>query len=251
VSLKSVIRRALPKYLASRGALVAKLANYTNLSRGPLCHLYLKGSGIEVGALNGPLEVPPGVTVAYVDFQSQEDLKKRYPQHADKILPVDFQTTIEKLDGIANDSQDFVIANHVLEHSEDPIAAFQSVFRVLKPGGIFFLALPDKRFTFDRARPVTPFEHLVKDHEEGPEGSRMEHFRESARAHNGLTDPGEIDDLVNERMSLGHKIHFHVWEQLDILEMFVRLRREFSVPIEVEATSKSGIELIAVLSKRP
>jgi SAM-dependent methyltransferase len=165
----------MPGPLRSRSALIAALTRRTKLSRGPLSHIFIKGSGIEIGSLNSPLDVPAGVKVTYVDRASADVLRSRYPQHADEILPIGIVSEVETLTGIADESQDFVIANHVLEHSEDPIAAFKSIFRVLKPGGIFFLALPDKRFTFDRDRGLTPFEHLVRDHSEGPEVSRLDH----------------------------------------------------------------------------
>lgn len=74
-----------------------------------------------------------------------------------------------------------MIANHFLEHCENPIKAFLNMLRVLRPGGILFLAVPDKRHTFDRDRPVTPLAHLVRDYEEGPGWSRKGHFEEWVR----------------------------------------------------------------------
>ena len=41
--------------------------------------------------------------------------------------------------------------------------------------------MPDKRYTFDFRRPLTPLEHMVADHEQGPERSRAEHYEEWCR----------------------------------------------------------------------
>jgi SAM-dependent methyltransferase len=39
---------------------------------------------------------------------------------------------------------DFIFANHVWEHLEDPMEAMEWCFRVLKPGGKLFLIVPDQ-----------------------------------------------------------------------------------------------------------
>ena len=64
----------------------------------------------------------------------------------------------ERLASLGDASQDFVVANHFLEHTEDPIGTMENVLRVIKPGGIAYLAVPDKRFTFDVSRDVTQIE---------------------------------------------------------------------------------------------
>jgi SAM-dependent methyltransferase len=93
-----------------------------------------------------------------------------------------------RLASFANASLDFVVANHMLEHVEDPIVALQHQLRVLRPGGVLYLTLPDARETFDAPRKRTTVEHLLRDHHEGPQVSRREHYEECARlieGHNG------------------------------------------------------------------
>jgi predicted SAM-dependent methyltransferase len=43
----------------------------------------------------------------------------------------------------------------MLEHVEDWIAALEHQLRVLKPGGILYLTLPDARHSFDSPRRTT------------------------------------------------------------------------------------------------
>jgi ubiquinone/menaquinone biosynthesis C-methylase UbiE len=81
--------------------------------------------------------------------------------------------------GVGDDSQDFVIANHVLEHVEDPLRALKSVSRVLHARGVAYLALPDKRFTFDKDRQITSLDHVIKDHRDGPDWSVAAHYAAS------------------------------------------------------------------------
>ena len=55
----------------------------------------------------------------------------------------------ETLQTLPDARQDFVVANHFLEHCQDPIGTIVNHFRVLKPGGVLFMAVPDKRWSFD------------------------------------------------------------------------------------------------------
>ncbi|MBI4892888.1 MAG: class I SAM-dependent methyltransferase, partial [Acidobacteria bacterium] len=143
---------------------------------------YLTGSGLEIGALSHPLRLPAGVTVRYVDVKSVEQLRAAYGPDLQgiDIVPVDIVTDAHTLSAVPDASQDFVIANQVLEHLENPLLALENFLRVLKPGGIAFLSLPDQRFTFDSARPITPFAHLLDDYRLGPGQSRETHYREWA-----------------------------------------------------------------------
>jgi len=82
---------------------------------------------------------------------------------------------------------DFVVASHLLEHTQDPIASLGNWLRVIKLGGVLFLAVPNKTETFDRDRPVTgSLAHLLRDHEEGPDISRRQHFEEWVRLVNKM-----------------------------------------------------------------
>jgi SAM-dependent methyltransferase len=231
-----------------RGRGIAFLASRTNLTRDPLSHIFLHGDGIEIGSLNWPLDVPKDARVTYVDAWPTEVLAARHPEFAKTLLPVGIVSPIETLAAVPDASQDFVIANHVLEHTENPVAALRNILRTLRPGGILFLTLPDKRFTFDVDRPVTPFEHLLKDEAEGPEGSRAGHYREFGELVNGLRGE-ELERYVARNETPSDDIHFHVWTQTDMLEMLVRLRKEHGFPLELEAMSKTGIEAIFVLRK--
>ena len=97
---------------------------------------WLQGSGIEIGALHNPLAVPPAATVHYVDRFNAEDLKRHYPELGDQsLVPVDLIGDAEDLSRFGDGSQDFVIANHLLEHLENPIRGLQEMARVLRPGG--------------------------------------------------------------------------------------------------------------------
>ena len=59
----------------------------SEILRRELSFSYLKGGGIEVGALHGPLPVSGQAKVRYVDRMSVSDLRKHYPEldHVDLV----------------------------------------------------------------------------------------------------------------------------------------------------------------------
>lgn len=184
-----------------------------------LAERYIQGCGVEIGGLNAPLPVPSHARVRYADFKPVEALESAYSD-----IPViqapDILTDLESLVGVPDASQDFLIANHVLEHVEDPLRAMRSVRRVLKAGGIAFVALPDKRYTFDAPRSVTPLEHLIRDFNEGPEWSAPEHYRDWAENVDEASGSA-IEERAAELLAIRENIHFHVWD-FEAMKAFFR-----------------------------
>jgi hypothetical protein len=120
--------------------------------------------------------------------------------------------------------------------------------RVLRPEGILFMAVPDKRHTFDRNRMVTSLEHLIRDHRQGPEWSRRDHFREWARLAERVLE-AEIEERVDHLMATDHSIHFHVWTEIELLELLAHCHRNEGFAFGVELLQRNGFESIAVLRK--
>jgi SAM-dependent methyltransferase len=56
---------------------------------------------------------------------------------------------------------DYVLTSHVIEHFFDPVKALREWHRVIKPGGYIFIIAPHKDRTFDKPREVTPVAELL------------------------------------------------------------------------------------------
>lgn len=232
----------LPVYLDARAAFAAS---------------YLSGEGIEIGALHQPLAVPPQAHVRYVDRMTSPDLRREYPELAGwDLTDVDIVDDGEKLATVAADSQDFIIANHFLEHTEDPVGTIETHLTKLKPGGVLFYAVPDKRFTFDFRREPTPIEHMIADHEEGPERSRSQHYREWSRfvwepveGEGTETDEAKIEEGAQYLEGQKYSIHMHVWTQADFLRLILAIRDRAEGGFDLDAAARVGIEFLVVLRK--
>jgi SAM-dependent methyltransferase len=214
---------------------------------------WLRGDGIEIGALHVPLGIHREARVRYVDRLTVEEQRRQYPELAGvQLAPVDVIGSAEDLSAFDDGSVDFVIANHLLEHLEDPIAGLLEFARVLKPGGIVYLGLPDQRRTFDRERELTSVDHLVRDHEDGAVTSRRDHYVDWAR-HVAHVQPGDLDGYVESTMADAYSIHFHCWQPDTFLDFFVSVREKFGLDFEIVAfvppEDKDDVEFILILAK--
>ena len=130
----------------------------------------LCGEGLEIGALHYPLAVSGRATVDYLDVESAPTMRRLFPE-------LDGEPLIEPrwigdvvrqtVPVITGRRFDFIVMNHVLEHVANPIQVLANVWEGLLDGGLLALSVPDKHFTFDRARRLTSFEHLLAEFFQG------------------------------------------------------------------------------------
>lgn len=217
--------------------------------RKELAVQYISGEGIEVGALHAPLEVSEGTNVHYVDRMSAADLRKQYPElSAVNLVDPDIVDDGEKLSKIQDNVWDFVIANHMIEHCQNPIDAIQNFLRVLKEDGILYMGVPDKRYTFDLDRPLTDLDHLVRDYKEGPEWSKQSHYQEYACLVDKVPEE-QVAARMKLLLDMDYSIHFHVWQPDSFLEMLSYCQGKLSFPFTLEKFQENDFEFICILKK--
>lgn len=124
---------------------------------------------LEIGALDEP-SLPERRGVRYMDCFSAEHLRARHQKTANRvasrIVDVDYVLTEKRFSGKVAERFDVVIANHVIEHIPDPITWLRELAAVTKDGGVLFLAVPDRNYTFDYLRPESTAVDLLRAHEE-------------------------------------------------------------------------------------
>ncbi len=138
-----------------------------------LFYLDRSGRGLEIGPSYSPLlPKESGARIETVDHAPRDVLVAKYRSYG---VPEEKVRLIEEVDhiwdggslvdSVGGGSQfDFVIASHVIEHSVDLIAFLQDCDRLIKTTGRVSLVVPDKRFCFDRFKPLTSLGAVVDAH---------------------------------------------------------------------------------------
>lgn len=120
--------------------------------------------GVEIGAsAQNPFNLKNALNVDYTDDLTTE-FKENEKLCTGTCAPVDIVSSGDKLP-LEDNSVDFVVSSHVIEHFYDPIKTVQEWLRVVRPGGYVYMIIPHKERTFDRDRPRTTLAELIDRHE--------------------------------------------------------------------------------------
>jgi len=184
---------------------------------------YLKEPGVEIGAFKTPI---PNIKPIYVDrfdiYANEKTLADCYGDCCD--LP------------FKNTSLLYVATSHVIEHTANPLAALFEWYRVLRHDGIIYMTIPDRRKTFDRARPLTPVKHLIDDYRNGVtqvDGTHIEEFVLGVdwKEFSPATEPHLVEEEQNKLVEIykttvanQHEIniHFHTFEPSSMVELITK-----------------------------
>jgi predicted SAM-dependent methyltransferase len=144
------------------------------------------------------------------------------PANQKKPENVDYATDAGDLSFASDGTLDFVCSSHVLEHLANPLGAIAEWKRVTKDEGIFYVAVPDMRYTFDCKRDRTSLSHLVDDFEKKVDQADQSHVAEFAEkfAHEKACGTSREQLLEQVRDKLGRQVHNHVWTVDDMQEVF-------------------------------
>ena len=176
----------------------------------PLAHRYLDNlKGIEIGeSAHNPFNLSDCINVDMTGDMNSIFKQGEYKLCGDKA----------KVDIIADgahlpfddNSYDYVINSHVIEHFFDPIAAIEEWHRVVKPGGYIFMIAPLQQALPGETRPCTKIEELLD-------------------RHSGKMKPEEVDMSGYQKstvtgLALGEHGHWSVWNLWEFVEMCVVMK---------------------------
>jgi SAM-dependent methyltransferase len=160
---------------------------------------------------------------------------------------------------IPEETYDFVLASHVFEHLANPLRMLQECKRVLKTKGALLIIVPDKRATFDRKRPFTPFEHLQTDFEANTPEDDFTHVDEILALHDLGLDPlaGSSQEFQARclRNASIRAMHHHVFRPEVLVLMFgyfqmrvlnICIERPFHIVVLVEKADAADHERVRI-----
>lgn len=127
------------------------------------------------------------------------------------------------LAAIPDETYDFVISSHMLEHSANPIAVLNEWKRVVRTSGALMLVLPHRDGSFDRFRPITPLSHLIEDERGRTDESDTTHLSEILQLHDFARDPtsysGRQFRAMIEENAKNRGAHHHVFDALSVARL--------------------------------
>jgi predicted SAM-dependent methyltransferase len=159
------------------------------------------------------------VKVWYVDRQTESDLGAHYSDVNAPLVEPDVVADAVRLP-FRPRTLNFIVASHVLEHLPFPLAALESWYGLLAPGGTLLLRIPDKRFTFDTKRSRTPLAHLIDERANPSRFDKRAHYADwlqGVTAHRAGT--AEFEHELRRLLEMDYSIHYHVWTTDDLREL--------------------------------
>lgn len=121
------------------------------------------------------------------------------------------------LAGISDNSYDFLLSSHNLEHIANPLKALKEWMRVVKPRGHLVVVLPHYARTFDHRRVPTTIDHMVEDFYNGVGEDDLTHVEETFAAHR-LNDESQSDEELRVLLLSNYKyrtLHHHVFDEVN------------------------------------
>lgn len=149
---------------------------------------------------------------------------------------------------------DYVVASHVLEHVANPVAALAEWYRVVQPGGIIYLVVPNRTATFDHTRELTPVDHLLNDFLAGTTACDRTHidefatkvdwfrFAPDAPPEEEAQQRSQYARGLHETVDRGEdiNIHFHTFEPSTLRTLLETLTRPHRLGTDIVAGGPAG-----------
>lgn len=218
--------------------------------RNAIASQFLKGTGLEIGAFTQPTDLPPSLQIEYYDKFPAAEIRNMYDENWGRpLVEPHYHGNAQLFEGVDGKTFDFIIANHVIEHLEDPISFIKNLSLRLNANGHAMIAAPNKRFSFDRDRKLTSFQHLIDDYNYGSLKSRKDHYLDWA--HN--VDKLEGDPAKQRAKHLDDtdfSIHYHVWDENSFANFITSTILFLELPVSLVLSYAANAEIIVILQRR-
>lgn len=233
----------------------------------------LEHSILEIGPMDSP--VLSGPNVRYFDVLGTEELRRRCEKHGripGNCPEIHYVSPHGDL-GVVDGCFDAAVSSHAIEHQPDLVAHLRGVAAILRPGGRYFVLVPDRRYCFDHFLPDSNLPELIDAH------LRQVRVHDPRRIieHIALTThndpdrhwqgdhgkPGWLDHPERIHAALrwiqahpGEYYDCHAWQFTpdsfrQVLQGLFEFRFTTMRPVRVYDTPKGRLEFCAVLERAP
>lgn len=155
-----------------------------------------------------------------------------------------FIAEASNLSEIPDETYDFLLSSHCLEHCANVLKTVNEWKRVVKSKGLIFLILPNKAQTFDHRRDVTSFSHLIEDFKNNTGEDDLTHLSEILDNHDLSLDPpaGTLEEFQQRSLQnfSNRCLHHHVFD-LPLLKKVFK-----NTGIKTLYTATEGLNLIII-----
>jgi SAM-dependent methyltransferase len=226
---------------------------------------------LEIGPLNRPMITSPNVR--YFDLLNTQGMRQKAEQEGldpNTVPEIHFYHENGDL-GVVDERFGLVVSAHVIEHQPDLIRHLRAVTSLLIPSGRYALVIPDKRYCFDAALPVsrlTDFLRAFSEQRVRPDiWSIVEHraltVHNDAVRHWDESETSQVSGFENRylaaieeaRLKAHQYVDVHCWQfHPESFADSVRLLAEIDmIDFEVEyifETPRNDLEFFVILRKK-
>lgn len=208
----------------------------------------------------GPFDVPflVGGDVEYFDILDQAQLRQRAIEHFRNPQDCPF---IHYTGTLSTIQKQFaaVFSSHTIEHTPDLVGHLTDVCNLLRPGGSYFVIVPDKRYCFDHFLPESSFGDVEdgRGRQRPTLGAVTDHL--TRKTHNrpmlhwlgvhgrSAPDAGAAEQCA--RATAGEYVDVHQWQFTPKSFRDIALALGIFASIEVHDTPFGDLEFCAILRK--
>ena len=184
--IEEFFRNIFPKRVKNYKFLKSKFNNQNGLEIGGPSFAFTKKGFLPIYSVVGNLDGCNFSSQTVWEGEIKSGLNYKYGDRTGTQFIFDGGSLME----IADNSYDFVLSCHSLEHMANPIKALAEWKRIIKNNSHVLLILPHKDNTFDRNRPITHMNHLINDLKNNTLENDAAHFQEVLSLHDLSLDAG-------------------------------------------------------------
>jgi predicted SAM-dependent methyltransferase len=214
--------------------------------------------GLELGALHRPAPVPTFCHMKYLDGENVNTLRLMYPElDSFPLVEADILDRAETMSKVDDDAFDFLVASHLLEHTQNVLLALQNQLRVVRKGGFIFLVVPNMCKTFDRSRLLTSVTHVLNEYRDSQlvVNNEFEHHREFALSSKGSIlnqaqiTAVQIEEAARKFMAEGYHIHYHTFTPSSFFSIMMEAQKIMPYPFDILLLMQQNLEIWCILTK--